>query len=74
MQDENVEALAETFRLLGDPNRLRIVLCCLDKPASVGAIVEAVGLSPARLPHALPYRQASRNGWSNPYCLALSSV
>ena len=60
MQGEDVEALAETFRLLGDPNRLRIVLCCLDKPSSVGTIVEAVGLSQSLVSHHLRLLRATR--------------
>ena len=28
--DDEVQALTEMFRLLGDPNRLRIVLSCMD--------------------------------------------
>ena len=45
LPSDEVETLAETFRMLGDPNRLRIVLSCLDAPSSVGEIVDRVGLS-----------------------------
>ncbi len=39
LQDSTI--LAETFRLLGDPSRLRILFYCLNEPKSVGDI-EAV--------------------------------
>ncbi|MEA2728418.1 MAG: ArsR family transcriptional regulator, lead/cadmium/zinc/bismuth-responsive transcriptional, partial [Acetobacteraceae bacterium] len=35
--DQTTE-LAEMFRLLGEPNRLRIVASCLDRTLSVGEI------------------------------------
>ena len=60
LPSDDVEALAETFRLLGDPNRLRIVLCCLDGPSSVGAIVERVGLSQTLVSHHLRLLRATR--------------
>lgn len=37
--------LADTFRLLGEPNRLRLVAACLDGPRSVGELTERVGVS-----------------------------
>ena len=40
-----LNSLAEVFRLLGDPNRLRIVMYCMDDPKSVGNIAEKLGLS-----------------------------
>lgn len=40
-----LNSLAEAFRLLGDPNRLRIVMYCMDDPKSVGNIAEKLGLS-----------------------------
>ena len=58
--DRDVDALTDMFKLLGDPSRLRIVLCCLDGPASVGAIVERVGLSQSLVSHHLRLLRASR--------------
>ncbi len=43
-QDEGTQ-LAELFRLLGEPNRLRLVAACLDGPRSVGDLTEEVGVS-----------------------------
>ena len=41
---DTVVPLADLFRLLGDPTRLRIVLACVDGKRAVGAIAEALGL------------------------------
>ena len=35
--EDAVVQLADLFRLMGDPTRLRIILVCLDEPISVGA-------------------------------------
>ena len=48
-----VADLAEVFRLLGEPNRLRLVLACLNKPRGVGDLVEALGLSQTLVSHHL---------------------
>ena len=60
LPSDDVETLAETFRLLGDPNRLRIVLTCLEGPVSVGTIVERVGLSQTLVSHHLRLLRATR--------------
>ena len=60
LPSDDVEALAETFRMLGDPNRLRIVLSCLDAPSSVGDIVDRVGLSQTLVSHHLRLLRATR--------------
>ncbi|ODT76345.1 MAG: hypothetical protein ABS76_31430 [Pelagibacterium sp. SCN 64-44] len=36
--------IAEIFRLLGDPGRLRIMLCCLEEAKPVGRIAEELSL------------------------------
>ena len=60
MVEDEITALAETFRLLGDPNRLRIVLSCLDGPVGVGALAERVGLSQSLVSHHLRLLRATR--------------
>ena len=42
--DEEIQ-LADLFRLLGEPNRLRLVVACLDGPRSVGDLTDAIGVS-----------------------------
>lgn len=58
-EDKAIE-LAETFRLLGDPSRLRIVLSCLDGPMRPGQIAEQLALSPSLVSHHLRLLKAAR--------------
>jgi DNA-binding transcriptional ArsR family regulator len=55
-----VVPLAELFRLLGDPTRLRIVLACVDGQRAVGAIARALNLSPSLVSHHLRLLRAAR--------------
>lgn len=57
--DQNTE-LAEIFRLLGDANRLSIVLSCLDEPIGVGDLAESLGLSQSLVSHHLRLLRAAR--------------
>ena len=52
--------LAEIFRLLGDPTRLRIVLATLAGPVAVSAIADRVGASPSLVSHHLRLLRAAR--------------
>jgi DNA-binding transcriptional ArsR family regulator len=58
--DERVVLIADMFRLLGDPTRLRIVLACADGRRAVGAIAESLGLSPSLVSHHLRLLRAAR--------------
>lgn len=60
LAEERVAELADLFRLLGDATRLRIVLSCLDAPASVGDIATAVAASPSLVSHHLRLLRAAR--------------
>jgi DNA-binding transcriptional ArsR family regulator len=56
---DQVRDVAEVFRLLGEPNRLRIVLGCMDEPMDVGALSARLGLSQSLTSHHLrPLRTA----------------
>ncbi|MEX1215642.1 ArsR/SmtB family transcription factor [Saccharospirillum sp.] len=57
---EDVTILAETFRLLGDATRLRILLFCLSGPKSVGDIVSSLGFSQALVSHHLRLLRGAR--------------
>ncbi|WP_152658828.1 ArsR/SmtB family transcription factor [Devosia chinhatensis] len=59
-EDDIVGVLAETYRLLGDPTRLRIVLTCLEGPIAVGDIARATGASPSLVSHHLRLLRAAR--------------
>lgn len=58
--EEDIQAVAEMFRLLGDPTRLRILVCCLGDPVSVGGIVERTGASQSLVSHHLRLLRAAR--------------
>ena len=60
LQDARVEELAEMFRLMGDANRLRILMLVLDQPRAVGEIAAAVGLSQSLVSHNLGRMRVSR--------------
>jgi DNA-binding transcriptional ArsR family regulator len=60
LADQHAGELADLFRLLGDPTRLRIVLTCLDAPTAVGEIAERLELSPSLVSHHLRLLRAAR--------------
>lgn len=52
--------IAETFRLLGDPTRLKILLECLDGAVSVGEIAKRIDASQSLVSHHLRLLRAAR--------------
>ena len=60
ISDHDAFILAETFHLLGDPTRLRIVVACLAGPVPVGEIARRVGVSPSLTSHHLRLLKATR--------------
>lgn len=58
--DKTVALIAETYRLLGDPTRLKIVLTCLEGPIAVGDIAKATGASQSLVSHHLRHLRAAR--------------
>jgi len=52
--------LAETFHLLGDANRLRLVCACLDEAVSVQELCRRLDLSPSLASHHLRLLRAAR--------------
>lgn len=59
-EDHAITVIAETYRLLGDPTRLKVVLTCLDGPIAVGDIARATGASPSLVSHHLRLLRAAR--------------
>lgn len=59
-QSQDLVVLAETFRLLGDPTRLRILFFCLQGPQAVGDIAAALELSQALVSHHLRLLRGAR--------------
>jgi DNA-binding transcriptional ArsR family regulator len=60
LDEHQAAQLAEMFRLMGDPTRLRIILACLDAPTPVGAIATTLGLSQSLVSHHLRLLRAAR--------------
>jgi DNA-binding transcriptional ArsR family regulator len=60
LSQHEVAILAETFRLLGDPSRLRILLSCVPGPISVGDIAERLDLSLTLVSHHLRLLRGAR--------------
>ncbi|WP_294294321.1 metalloregulator ArsR/SmtB family transcription factor [uncultured Sphingomonas sp.] len=52
--------LADVFRLLGEPNRLRLVVACLDGPRTVGELTQKVGVSQSLVSQHLRLLRAGR--------------
>lgn len=60
LSDDHAVALADLFRLLGDPSRLRIVVSCLKTPLAVSDIAEQLGLSVSLVSHHLRLLKGAR--------------
>lgn len=59
-EDHHLTVIAETYRLLGDPTRLKVVLTCLEGPIAVGDIAKATGASQSLVSHHLRLLRAAR--------------
>ena len=60
VDDARLESVAATFRLLGDPTRLRVLLACLDGPIAVGDIAQRTGASQPLVSHHLRLLRGAR--------------
>lgn len=60
LSDEQTANLADMFRLLGDPSRLRIILSTLNGPIAVGDIATKLNLSQSLVSHHLRLLRAAR--------------
>ncbi len=60
LSDDHAAALADLFRLLGDPTRLRIVVACLRTPLAVSDIAERLDLSVSLVSHHLRLLRGAR--------------
>jgi len=60
LSPQDLTILSETFRLLGDPSRLSILLYCLDGPQSVGDIAKGLDLSQSLVSHHLRLLRGAR--------------
>ncbi len=60
LPDETVGQLADTFRLMGDHSRLRIILACMGEPIRVGDIATRLDLSQSLVSHHLRLLKTAR--------------
>jgi len=60
LSEDQVVELAEMFRLMGDPSRLKIIAACLHAPISVSDIATKLGLSQPLVSHHLRLLRAAR--------------
>lgn len=60
MSGDQAIAIAEIFRLLGDPSRLRIVVACLETPRCVSDIAHETALSSSLVSHHLRLLRGAR--------------
>ena len=60
LSDDQVVELAEMFRLMGDPSRLKIIASCLSAPMCVSDIAARHGLSQPLVSHHLRLLRAAR--------------
>lgn len=60
MTEDRAVEIAETFRLLGDPTRLKVILACLNEARAVGDIADALEVSPSLVSHHLRLLRAAR--------------
>jgi DNA-binding transcriptional ArsR family regulator len=58
--DDQAVELAEMFRLMGDPSRLKIILACLPAPICVSDVAARTRLSPSLVSHHLRLLRAAR--------------
>ena len=58
--DDQAAELAEMFRLMGDPSRLKIIMACLAEPTSVSDVAARTRLSPSLVSHHLRLLRAAR--------------
>lgn len=60
LDEGDVTVMAETFRLLGDPTRLKILIQCLEAPVAVGEIARRIEASQSLVSHHLRLLRAAR--------------
>ncbi len=60
LSGSQLTTLAEAFRLLGDPSRLRIMMYCISETKAVGDIAETLNLSQTLVSHHLRLLRSAR--------------
>ncbi len=60
LSPDTAQALAETFRVLGDPTRIRLIAAMATAERCVGALAALVGMSESAVSHQLRMLRAAR--------------
>lgn len=60
LSGDELAELADMFRMLGEPNRLGIVLHCMEEPVTVGKLAEKLQASQSLISHHLRLLRAAR--------------
>ena len=60
LDPHTVDRMAETFRALGDPTRVRIVAALHERERSVGELAGMAGVSPSAVSHQLAHLRSLR--------------
>lgn len=60
LEHDHLIELSETFKLLGDPTRLAILISCMDEEKSVSDIVSSVNASQSLVSHHLRLLRGAR--------------
>ncbi|MBX3447795.1 MAG: winged helix-turn-helix transcriptional regulator [Parvibaculaceae bacterium] len=60
LREDKTFELADMFKMLGDPSRLRIVIATLEGPVAVSDIADRLGLSLSLVSHHLRLLRAAR--------------
>lgn len=60
LTNQNIEIMAETYKILGDYTRLRILLTCIDGKISVGELAEKLDISQSLTSHHIRLLKAAR--------------
>ncbi|WP_043745215.1 ArsR/SmtB family transcription factor [Paramagnetospirillum magneticum] len=58
--EDQLTVITETFRLLGDPTRLKILLACLSEPKCVNDVASEVGITGSLTSHHLRLLRGAR--------------
>lgn len=53
LNEKTAEILADLFRTLGDPSRLRLIACLAERERCVGDLAEALGMNLSAVSHQL---------------------
>ena len=60
LDDSQTATLADMLRLMGEPNRLRILMLCLNREYPVGDIATVLQMTPSLTSHHLRLMRAAR--------------